>query len=342
MHEIQNQDVEERLNYFSSPEKIIIYDEYIIIGLEEIDKLYGLYVLDKYSGELVWYFDKGSNQFIIKDSLLYVATDNLYCLDLESGNMVWEYSSKAYYNNYPIIIDDKIYIESAVVHDDYIYVIDSKTGHEIEKINAYGHQYFDEQNNLIFYSDKEIALNRAENTSKLLAYNPIKNVIIWSIPNFYGHDLYTTNNSFMYVKRDNISSTQAIDSLFCHDLTSGKLIWEYQSGTNWIWSIPLSIDDLVYIIDETSFTCLSSNSGNEIWKIQHGNMDLRVFPIHHNEYVILSFQYENIMKLYHKDSGEFIKEIKIEHPLTKKPVIEEDKIYYMSGFTLYCEDIDLE
>jgi len=237
----------------------VIYDGKIYFGT---DKAQGSPWLNSYvyclniDGTELWFYKTEGNiactPSIYKNAVYYCdEIGTVYCLNNENGNLIWKTIIKGSCLSSPIAFENKIIICST---DGSIYCLDADSGQKIWN------------KKLGFYIESTPAIKENELIIGNYCLNIDNGNVIWkseiglpllSSPIIYDGQVYCGS----------------IDEfLYCHDAHTGKLVWNYYTGSM-IWqSGGAAAYRNVYVGSAFGYIyCVNAETGEEIWTEKNSN-----------------------------------------------------------------------
>jgi outer membrane protein assembly factor BamB len=277
-----------------------------------------LYCIDM-NGNKVWSFtidDELDSTPAINSGKVYIGgkSGTIYSLDSKSGELCWKVSTGESKLTSPIIMDEKIFIASL---DGTIHCLDCKDGspHWRRKIGM------------------NIRCSPAVINEKLLIGN-------YCIDTNNGNIIWNSEIGLPLLSSPSVHSTMvfigSINELFyCHDLETGKKVWDQYIGSmQWQYS-PAIAYNKVYVGNAFGFIyCLDIETGDELWTTKNSARAVTSPAIADGKLYIGS--YDTTFYCLDAYNGSTIWSYDAEEPWYYSPAIADGKVFVSNGHTLYC------
>jgi len=300
----------------------VIYDGKIYFGT---DKAQGSPWLNSYvyclniDGNELWFYKTEGNIACtpsIYKNAVYCCDEigSVYCLNYENGNLIWKSTITNSALSSPIAQNNKIIICSM---DGSIYCLDSISGQEI-------------WNKQVGYS---LSSTPAITENNIFIGNYCLNIdngnVIWrseiglpllSSPMFYNERVYCGS----------------IDEfLYCHDADTGKLIWNYYTGSmKWQSSEAVAYGN-IYVGSAFGFIyCVDAETGEEIWTEK--NSDRAVFSPSICDEKLYIGSSDGTLYCHDVFTGQLLWKYKSGISFSNTLALAENKLLASSGNILFC------
>ena len=285
-------------SYIKNP---IIYNQNIVIPITNGDSSRSLSLIETINGKTIWIWNDIYDEFYIdifshyqyQNLVTYQKGPRSYCINLDDGSTEWRiWRDRAFdpridsYGQYYFTIAG---ITNSDGYDEYIaFKGDIRTGILSEYLTAhYTYDCFDCVRAILY-------LTQVPNQENLLLVTYAENLPDWITQPFYG--LYNTDTKEWLWDRvlvkepsnpnfiqhspiivNNKVYTAIINSLVCHDITTGKQLWKRDFKGDFMFTgIIVEDGKVIGNCEDCNAYCLDAETGRQLWSVRTAGTSSRM------------------------------------------------------------------
>jgi len=290
----------------------------------------GLYALKAETGEQLWKFTAlnwvDSSPAVTEDAVYFTSRDgNLYCLNPATGQQRWTYQTGGTDSSSPAVAGGLVFAGSGFPNK-FFYSVEAATGKErwrtATEQMVYSSPVVTDEFVIFGCNDNHIyALKRS--TGELVWTFQARGGIYYASPSAQGGRLFVASGDFDW-------------SVYCLDITTGKLLWEHkvtgqQATPTYVSSIAVG-SEKVFVVsgyNQQFLYALSMTEGKELWKAALGPSTRYGFsssPVatEHTVYVVSA---RGKLKAYEITTGNLTWEYDLKADVLSSPAISNGRLF---------------